>query len=106
MSQTVDMWTMRWRAPAPAVDNAGALPTAGAFAHITTAYDHQEIKNPNTRCLNRGSGPGGSDLPRRQPGKVGQIYFGVDRFTTVSWQGLLSTSASRGSVLRLRLVVS
>lgn len=78
MNQAVDMWTMRWRAPAPAMDNAGALPTAGAFAHMTTAPDHQKIKNPNTPRLKRGSGPGGSDLLRRHRGKVGQIYFGVD----------------------------
>lgn len=72
------MWTMRWRAPAPAVDNAGALPTAGAFAHMTTASHHQEIQKPNTPRLRRGSGSGGSDLLRRQAGKVGQVYFGVD----------------------------
>jgi hypothetical protein len=57
------MWTMRWRAPAPAVDNAGALPTAGAFDHMTTACDHHKINKPYTPRLRRGSGPGGSDLP-------------------------------------------
>jgi hypothetical protein len=33
------------------VDNARALPTARAFAHMPTAFDHGEIKNskPNTR---------------------------------------------------------
>lgn len=35
------MWTMRWRAPAPSVDNAFALPTASAFAHMPTALDHE-----------------------------------------------------------------
>jgi hypothetical protein len=35
------MWTMRWRAPAQAVDNARALPTARAFAHMPTARDDQ-----------------------------------------------------------------
>jgi hypothetical protein len=38
------MWTMRWRAPARPVDNARALPTARAFAHMPTAFDHYEIK--------------------------------------------------------------
>jgi hypothetical protein len=55
------------------------LPTAGAFDHMTTACDHHKINKPDTPRLRRGSGPGGSDLLRRQGGKVGQIYFGVDK---------------------------
>jgi hypothetical protein len=35
---------MRWRAPARPVDNACALPTARAFAHMPTAFDHYEVK--------------------------------------------------------------
>jgi len=35
---------MRWRAPARPVDNAGALTTARAFAHMPTAFDHHEVK--------------------------------------------------------------
>jgi len=38
------MWAMRWRAPARPVDNAGALPTARAFAHMPTAFNHYEVK--------------------------------------------------------------
>ena len=38
------MWTMRWRAPAQSVDNACALPTARAFDHMPTAFDHDQIK--------------------------------------------------------------
>jgi len=38
------MWTMRWRAPAQPVDNACALPTARAFDHMPTAFDHDQIK--------------------------------------------------------------
>jgi hypothetical protein len=34
------MWTMRWRAPAAAVDNSIELPTAAAFAHMPTASHH------------------------------------------------------------------
>lgn len=51
MRQAVDMWTMRWSAPAPAMDNAAALPTAGAFDHMTTAPNYQGLKNSTTpRC--------------------------------------------------------
>jgi hypothetical protein len=35
---------MRWRAPAQSVDNACALPTARAFDHMPTAFDHDQIK--------------------------------------------------------------
>ena len=42
--KAVDMWTMRWRAPARSVDNAGALPTARAFDHMPTACNYDEIK--------------------------------------------------------------
>lgn len=84
MSRAVDMWTMRWRAPAPSVDNAGALPTAGAFAHMTTALDHHEEQGNRTpRLPVRIPAQGGSDLLRRQPAKVGQIYFGVDTYRYV-----------------------
>jgi hypothetical protein len=43
------MCSMRWRAPARAVDNASALPTARAFDHMPTAFDHrvqEEHTNP------------------------------------------------------------
>lgn len=33
-------------APAQPVDNAYALPTACAFAHMPTAFDHDEVKKP------------------------------------------------------------
>ncbi len=82
-SQAVDMWTMRWRAPTPTVDNAKALPTAVVFDHMTTASHHQEIKPQRTpRAHWRGSGPGGSVLLRRIHLKVGQIYFGVDSYSS------------------------
>ena len=49
--QAVDMWTMRWRAPARPVDNAQALPTARAFAHMPTASHHGQIKRPNPMAM-------------------------------------------------------
>lgn len=36
----MDLWTMRYRAPAAAVDNSSELPTAPAFAHHPTASNH------------------------------------------------------------------
>lgn len=56
---------MRCRTPAPTVDNASALPTAAAFAHMTTALDHQQINQTEHPA------PAGAD-----PARVGQIYFG------------------------------
>ena len=45
-------------APARTVDNAGALPTARAFAHKPTAFDHGEIKTSNQHPpLGRGITP-------------------------------------------------
>ena len=60
--QAVDMWTMRSRAPALTVDNASALPTAGAFAHMTTASDHQNQSKRDTPSANSAD-----------PAQVGQI---------------------------------
>jgi hypothetical protein len=39
-SQAVDLWTMRSRAPAAAMDNSSELPTAAAFDHNPTAFYH------------------------------------------------------------------
>nr|ART89922.1 hypothetical protein [uncultured bacterium] len=39
-NQAVDLWTMRSRAPAAAMDNSSELPTATAFAHNPTAFYH------------------------------------------------------------------
>lgn len=61
----MDMWTMRWRAPAPTVDNADALPTAGAFDHMITASHDREKSTQRTPRAD------GAD-----PAQVGQIYFG------------------------------
>jgi hypothetical protein len=38
--QAVDLWTMRSRAPAAAMDNSTELPTAAAFDHNPTAFHH------------------------------------------------------------------
>ena len=38
--QAVDMWTMRFAHRQHAVDSAVALPTARAFAPMTTAFHH------------------------------------------------------------------
>ena len=73
--QAVDMWTMRYRAPAPTVDNACALPTAGAFDHMTTAFDHDESNTPRThRTI-------GAD-----PAQVGQFYFDDSGLKWVSFK--------------------
>ena len=60
----VDMWTMRWRAPARPVDNACALPTARAFAHMPTALDeHRRTSKP-------------------RPQYTGRVYNGSTRFAS------------------------
>ncbi len=56
---------MRYRAPAPTVDNACALPTAGTFDHMTTAFDHYDSNTSRT--------PRAVDA---DPAQVGQFYFG------------------------------
>ncbi len=43
--QAVDLWTMRSRAPAAAMDNSTELPTASAFDHNPTAFYHH-VHNP------------------------------------------------------------
>ena len=55
------------------------LPTAGAFDHMPTAFDHDDKKsNPHAPRYRAEPGPGGSVLLRRSRREVGQIYFGVD----------------------------
>ena len=70
--QAVDMRTMRWRAPARPVDNADALPTARAFAHMPTASHHGQIKRPNPKPVPLRIAPPPVDVTRsRAPaGKV------------------------------------
>lgn len=36
----MDLWTMRWRAPAAVVENSSEFTTAPAFDHNPTAFDH------------------------------------------------------------------
>ena len=48
--RAVDMWTMRWRPPARPAD-AGALPTARAFAHMPTASHRGQIKRPSPKAM-------------------------------------------------------
>jgi hypothetical protein len=51
-----------------------ALPTADAFAHITTARDHHDqLPRMEAAAKRLRKSPGGSDLLRRSVGKVGQI---------------------------------
>lgn len=85
-NQAVDMWTMRWRAPTPTVDNAQALPTAGVFDHITTAFDHHksdQLKKEHPALI-------GADRAW-----VGQFYFGefVERW--VRFTSALTTSTGQ-----------
>ena len=80
-SQAVDMWTMRSRAPTPTVDNAQALPTAGVFDHMTTAFDHQRSDQPKKEH---------PALIGADRAWVGQFYFGefVERWGCGRFLGL------------------